>query len=321
MPAMASHSPDAHDHLPASPPWDLHCAVHTPRQQACLALFLAVLAETPDVEAAWLEGSYAQGQADAWSDLNLGVAIRDAGHDATVEALGHGLAAACPLAWCRLEQGDPPTWLGLTEWPVEGSEVSGAVATGIDEAGGVRFTLACRRMSELGADLFRRTPARMLHGNLPIRPDPAVSPSGLQPPDPDRVQFLLEEFWRLMALMPALLNRQEHLLAVANLSRSRQVLEELVVALNGATRPPASTRLNEFLGPSQREAFEKTLVARRTGVATWIGMAVGQIVLYRWYSPQLVERYGLDYPHALERTVLALLKHDLPDWPARISTA
>jgi predicted nucleotidyltransferase len=48
------------------------------RRDALLDRITAVLGADPRVRAAWLAGSFGRGQADAWSDLDLHVAVADA---------------------------------------------------------------------------------------------------------------------------------------------------------------------------------------------------------------------------------------------------
>ena len=51
-------------------------------RDALLARIRALLQADPRVDAAWLSGSFGRGEADAWSDLDLHVAVRDAELDA-----------------------------------------------------------------------------------------------------------------------------------------------------------------------------------------------------------------------------------------------
>jgi len=66
--------------------------------------------------------------------------------------------------------------------------------------------------------------------------------------------------------------------------------------------------------------LEKTLVTPEVSPESWIGRAVALVVIYRWYAPQLVEKYNLTYPQALEDKVWAQLQHELPDWPLTVTT-
>lgn len=145
-------------------------------------------------------------------------------------------------------------------------------------------------------------------------------PDDLHPPDPARVQHLLAHFWLLLAGLPELIARDEHLLAGELTADLRRSVGEMMLALNGIARPAATRHLNTYLGASQRAALEKTLQAPTVDGATWLGQAVALVVIYRWYAPQLVERLALHYPAAVERETLAILQSKLQDWPVQITT-
>jgi hypothetical protein len=151
---------------------------------------------------------------------------------------------------------------------------------------------------------------------------PAQSPwpDPLQPPDPVRVEQVLEEFWRRLALLPDLVRRGEHLLAEELTAHLRGILLEMMLALNGIRRPLQTTHLNSYLSPSQRTAIQKALTLPDVSSESWIGRAVALVVIYRWYAPQLVARFDLPYPQALEEETLARLQQTLADWPLVIST-
>ena len=145
-------------------------------------------------------------------------------------------------------------------------------------------------------------------------------PDLLEPPDPARVGQALAEFWQTLARLPDLVNRDEHLLAERATAALRDIVLELMLALNGI-RPPAGTaHLNGYLGESQRRAIEKTLVALTPAAPAWTGRAVACVTIYRWYAPQVTARFGVEYPAELEATVLAQVRAALPSWPAYIET-
>jgi len=125
----------------------------------------------------------------------------------------------------------------------------------------------------------------------------------------------------LLACLPDLLHRQEHLLAEHLTTRLRGVIIELMLALNGIQWPAGTQHLNSYLSASQRTALEKTLIVPSVSGESWIGRAVALVVIYRWYAPQLVEKYTLAYPQPLEETVLSLLSAEIFGWPAHITTA
>ncbi|MEZ4709503.1 MAG: hypothetical protein R3A44_20000 [Caldilineaceae bacterium] len=145
-------------------------------------------------------------------------------------------------------------------------------------------------------------------------------PDALTAPQPERIQQCLAAFWRELAALPELHTRGEQLLMAELTARLRGLLLEMMLALNGIGRPPATRHLNGYLGQSQRTAIEATLIAPAANGDAWLGQAVALLVIYRWYAPQLVEKYGLTYPQALETATWNQLC-DLPDWPISVTTA
>jgi len=144
-------------------------------------------------------------------------------------------------------------------------------------------------------------------------------PDPLQPAEAVAVAALLEQFWHKLALLPDLVQRRENLLAAGQTTALRQIVLEMMLALNGIAWPPATTHLNTYLGESQRNAIEKTLLASHIGEESWIGQAVALVVIYRWYAPQLVEKFALPYPQEAENAALLQLRL-LPNWPLAITT-
>lgn len=144
-------------------------------------------------------------------------------------------------------------------------------------------------------------------------------PDLLQPADPVLVSTSLEHFWLTLAPLADLVQRRENLLAAGLTASLRQIVVELMLALNGINWPDGTANLNTYLGESQRSAIEKTLLAPAAGGESWIGQAVALVVIYRWYAPQLVEKYGLVYPQAAEKAALDHL-NCLPGWPRSIMT-
>jgi hypothetical protein len=145
-------------------------------------------------------------------------------------------------------------------------------------------------------------------------------PDALALPEPTRVSQLLRDFWRSLAGLPDLLNRQEHLLAEMTTAELRRMVIEMMLALNGISWPDGTRHLNSYLGESQRAALQRTLLLPEVSAESWIGRAVALVVIYRWYAPQLTDKFALAYPQALEEETLAHLQRHLPDWPLAITT-
>jgi hypothetical protein len=148
-------------------------------------------------------------------------------------------------------------------------------------------------------------------------------PDLLQPPDPIHIQELLDTFWTELALLADLLSREQFLLASEQLHNLRQIILQMMLALNGIQRP-ATNDLNTYLSHNQRTALEKTLLLPNVDHVSqadgWIGQAVSLVVIYRWYAPQLVTKYGLSYSLELEKRAYQTLLKLLPTWPQEITT-
>lgn len=293
---------------------DLHFLPRASRQRHFLQILLPPLQACELVLAAWLSGSYARDDGDPWSDLNLHVLVQENNPGQTLPLIRTLLDRHIEPGWhCRLQT--PEMISGLT-YVYDAADAM---------RGGVHFVLRWTGLTRLQSHLDHHRPLRLLF----IRPEVPDQVAGhlampwpaLSPPDPDTVAATLDYFWSSLSRLPAVLNRREHLAAAELLTVVRHALIDLVVALNGAQRPPSVARINQYLGPSQLEAFEKTLCGGEGSEAAFIGQAVALIVLYRWYAPQVVQMYGIANPTALEHTVLALLSAEVEGWPALIQTA
>jgi hypothetical protein len=145
-------------------------------------------------------------------------------------------------------------------------------------------------------------------------------PDSLQPADPHTVQRDLAQFWHELAALAPLLAAGELVLAAESIAHIRRLVVALMLALNGIARPPATTNLNTYLSDSQRAALEKTLLLPAATADALMAQAVALVTIYRWYAPQLLARYGGDYPQALEDLAWSELTTRLPDWPLLVST-
>jgi hypothetical protein len=133
------------------------------------------------------------------------------------------------------------------------------------------------------------------------------------------MQSLLTSFWIQLAVLGDLLPRSQFLLAAEQLHLLRQIILQMMLALNGIQRP-ATRDLNAYLGASQRAALEKTLVLPQVDDDAWIGQAVALVVIYRWYAAQLVAKFGLLYPRDQESAAWQALLTALPAWPQQVTT-
>lgn len=305
------------------------------RQRAFLEALLDVLTRRKRIASIWLTGSLAAIGADRWSSVDLLLVWHRADRGSMPEAppsetIREALKEVFGEGRFFSEHESSATTEGKLGGIGLACEDSGHLPRDHEQSG-VLFEISWTPETEPQKSGSRRGPMRLLYTAKQQRNGVTESPGEysmpLGPPDADAVENQLARFWLLLARLPAVVKRQEALAAHALLTNVRILLIDLVVALNGADRPQTAARINQYLGPAQIEAFEKSLGRAQVDRnktendrPNWIGQAVSLVVLYRWYAPQLVEKYQLNYPMEAERVVLESLSAELEQWPDQIST-
>lgn len=194
-------------------------------------------------------------------------------------------------------------------------------------------------------------PSKKVAQESPQEPTPNW-PDALTAPTAADVAATLAAFWEILAHVPDCYQRGETIILHALLGQLRHQVTCMMLAANGIRYPHDTRHLNLYLGESQRAALEKTLRhpsptasdgasspadsldtdvtdaeitgARITGAERLTDVAVAQalslVVIYRWYAPQLAEKFGMREPHEQEATVLAAMHAAIPFWPRTITT-
>ena len=306
-----------------------------PRQSALLQALVPDLAALEQTGGVWLTGSLARGDADRWSSVDLHVLWGVDGPESAVpaspsSALRKRIEKTLGEDNVLIEKIDDSDRGGSFRGISLGTPSTGDVLNDLGQAG-VLFELSWMLSTNAEGISGPTGPLQPLYisEQLAGRYSRAMNSkrAAIGPPDAEVIERQLGHFWLLLARLPAVVGRQEQMAAHLLLTEMRALLIDLVVSLNGGSRPRTRARINQYLGQAQREAFEKSLGLRRSvqqrmaeNCANWIGQAVALVVLYRWYGPQLAKNYSLPYPQAAENTVLALLSAELENWPARITT-
>lgn len=306
-----------------------------PRQDALLRALVPGLAALEQIHAVWLTGSLARGDADRWSSVDLHLLWRPDRH-----------RPACPAKPSRLVQKNIEDTFGdekVQIVQISDSDLGGSLQgiclgtrSAVDTSNepgpaGVLFELTWMLSTDfseiVGPDGATQTLYMSDQAAGPFEATTDSKQAVIAPPDVEAVDTKLGRFWLLLARLPAVLGRQEQLAAHLLLTEMGTLLIDLVVSLNGGSRPQTKARINRYLGQAQLEAFEKSLGLRKSKRqgefdrgANWIGQAVALVVLYRWYAPQLAEKHSLTYPRLAEDCVLTYLKAELKNWPAHIKT-
>ncbi|MBW3625907.1 MAG: aminoglycoside 6-adenylyltransferase [Armatimonadetes bacterium] len=243
------------------------------------------------IEAIWLEGSLARGDADPYSDVDLHayVPFRPEERDGIAQLradLPDLLSSAGRVAYLRA--------------------LDGRITTGM-MADGKRFDVAL----ETEEDLKRPRPAvkilydrtHDLYSRLRMAEGP---PSGLE----DQVAGAIQEFWRCIALLPTVLARGELLVAFQGHAVILGLAAEVALGAEGRFRSAGAKRLNSFLLPEDRAVLEDSLPPEPTLEA----ITAAQVRLARWMTQRGREcagRLEFAYPEELEAAAMRYLSEEL----------
>src|ERR1700722_15985281 len=191
----------------------------------------AVFAADGRVRGRWGHGAIGRGQADAGSDLDLSLAIRDEDFDQFAGQWRDWLAAITTTLTAR---------------------VISAVSLYALTPGCERFDVIAERVSALpGTGLRRRVVVfdrDELTGLIPPPADP--------PPDRGTVSFLIEETLRQAANFPAVVVREDWLLGVVAVQQIRLFLYELFAESKKPMPPTGPKQWSSKLTGDQRRALE-----------------------------------------------------------------
>lgn len=254
-----------------------------PGYRGLLKALVAVVTPDDRIRALWLGGSIARGVADAGSDLDVIVTVRD---DARADF-----------------EADWRAWLGAIAPILMAEEVPGApgaiAATTVD----------CLRLDIVieSVEAVARTPYRTritvldrdgLDDLIPAPEPPA-------PPDREHIDALIREFYRQQAIFPAaVVAREDWLLGVVAVQTKQRLLYELLVACNAPLPPMGIKRWSSRLTAAQRRVLEhlRQPTADRDDV---IAAMLDVRRVFREYGRRLATSVGVTWPDEVDAAVAA----------------
>lgn len=248
---------------------------------------LAVLGGDERVRAIWLAGALARGAADAASDLDFVVAVRDADFEPFAGAWRERLAAISPALVARELPGLPGSFYALTPACLRFDVVTEQVSRLGTVQGGARLPVLDRDG---------------LHARLPA---PAE-----RRPNPARIAYLVEECLRQAANFPTVTVREDWLLGVVAVQEVHLMLYQLFAESNQPLPPMGPKQWSAKLTGAQAEVLaalpvpqprrESVLEARQAALRAFIEQA-----------RPIAARCGLPWPDALEAGVRDFLRREL----------
>ncbi len=240
------------------------------------------------VLAAWLEGSLAKGTADKYSDMDIHLLVAPENKGAFQQELESWISDIQPLVLFR-------------------ETFPGQMITGITEAG-LRLDVWLHSGTTISRD---RAAVRVLYadeGSIQFKEARGDS-------KPKEVASALarhfNEFWRLIAILPTVLGREEHIAGFMGTAFVGMALTEVLIIGGGKQRDRGVKNVNDFLQPELREEIETALSKVGLGREPLAKAHLRLAAMMQRYGPGIAAQHGLTYPFALEKAVIGYIAREL----------
>ncbi len=236
------------------------------------------------MRALWLAGSLARGDADAASDLDLLLAVRD---DARAELAGEWrdwLARITPTVIARALPFLPGSLYSVTP-------------------GGLRLDVVVEPVSALQTTPFRSRRVVFDRDALTQR----IPAATLEGPSRDRMALLIEEFFRDVGMFDVAVVRRDLLLGNEGIHLIRGLLYQLFCEANAPLPPTGIKKWSAKLTPAQREILESL----PTGANAWNALIPATAAVSRAFlrsARAIAAEHGVVWPIELETSVRAHLR-------------
>ena len=257
---------------------------------------LEVVRPDERIRGLWLSGSLARGTADAGSDLDLVLAVRDDDFDAFAEGWRDWMARITPVLLAKELPRSKVIIYALTEDLCRIDAV-------VEPVSRVATSPHRRRLAVIDRDGLDR-----------MVPEPEPGPG----PDRSKITAMITEFWRIQANFPAMINgRKDLLCANVGVHGSAQMLYDLFVETNQPLPPMGVKQFTSRLQPDQAEVLLGLPVCapgdRRLLIEADLAVCEAMATAGR----AAAERVGADYPERIAAAVQAHLHTTLRGPAAR----
>ncbi|MET9023118.1 nucleotidyltransferase domain-containing protein [Actinopolymorpha sp. NPDC004070] len=249
------------------------------------------------IRAMWLSGSLARGDADAGSDLDVLLAVRDDDFDAFA--------------------GSWREWLGtVTPTLIARALPFAAGAFYVTTADCLRLDVVTERVSGLGETPHRHRLAVLDRDGLDATV-PAPGPG--RGPDTEQMARLVEEFFRQQAIFPAMVARGDWLCVCVGVQQAQQMLYDLFVQANQPLPPMGIKRWSAKLTPEQRAVLERLPAPSPSNPASAITAMRATALAWRFVGKATLVAAGVPWPAELDRAVGAYVDREVPSFLAAAS--
>jgi len=260
----------------------------TAEQQRLVEAVEGLLKAEPRVEAAWLAGSLGAGAGDAFSDVDiLALAVDGALDDVSAAVLGN-----------------LPT---ITTPALVNSLFGGRVLNVVTDAW-ERFDISLVQAEDLARyDAVALTPLFNRSGRTPpTQPDRPYRTA------PDQLLKMVNEFLRVLGLLPVVVGREEYALALSGVDHLRRMTFDLMLEENGVApwKRGGALHRNPLLTADQRAQLE-ALPPQTAGRDSVIEAHLAFAALFLPRARRLASEIGMAWPEGFESATRRHLKSKL----------
>jgi hypothetical protein len=251
---------------------------------------LEVVHPDPRIRALWLGGSLARRAADRGSDLDVLVAVSDAGFEDFCASWRSWLARITPTIIARELVGLPGSFFSVT--------------TGCE-----RLDVVVEPAEAVGRSPYRhRLVVFDRDGLNALVPPPDDDARG---PDAARLSAIVEEFFRQQAIFPAaVVAREDWLLGVVGVMATQHLLYQVFVETNQPLPPMGVKQWSSRLSAEQRAVLESLPVPAPTREATIRAMLAVRAAMLT-HGRSAVENLGCRWPDTVDAAVAAYYAREL----------
>jgi hypothetical protein len=234
------------------------------------------------VRGMWIHGALARGAADAGSDLDISLAVRDADFASFAGDWAAWLAAITPTLTAR------------------------RIADGSLYA----LTPGCERLDVISEPVSDLPASRLTRRVLVFDKDgltPLIPPPDDPPPDAQTIRYLIEETLRQAANFPVVIVRDDWLLGVVAVQQVQLFLYELFAESNKPMPPAGPKQWSSKLTPCQRQVLEGLPAAAPSEQSVLAARQATFAAFFR-EAPAIAARSNIAWPGRLEEAVRSYLE-------------
>ena len=249
------------------------------------------------VLALWLQGSFATGAADRYSDVDAHLLTHDEHADAFRAGAKDWLFAVRPLVY---------------DIAMFGGQMVHAVT---DEGIRVDLSMHAGEARDVGGAAIRALldpDQRITPGEMSDAPGDATGAGA------DALTRHLNEFWRLFSMLPVVVGRDERVKGFVGVGLLANALGEALLFGGSRARDAGVKRLNEFLPDGWRVEIEDALRDAGSSPRALVETQLRLAALMRKHGPDVAHMRGAPYPTAFETTAIAYVRSELDRLPAPV---